>query len=161
MGLADLDAVMVLEQASHSHPWTRGNFSDSLKGGFHIPLLLRGDVLLGYFVAMPGVDEVHLLNVTVAPGLRRQGLGRVLMAALEWWARRLPALQIWLEVRRSNGAAQALYRDIGYEEVAWRRNYYPLDGQQREDALVMRKLLPYDAPDDVPDAYQAQVGAGT
>ena len=67
--LARLDAVLAVEQRAYSHPWTRGNFTDALASGYQAQVLMAGDHLLGYFVAMMGVDEVHLLNITVAPAM--------------------------------------------------------------------------------------------
>ncbi|HYE40526.1 MAG TPA: ribosomal-protein-alanine N-acetyltransferase, partial [Ramlibacter sp.] len=49
---ARLDAVVAIEQRAYEHPWTRGNFADSLRSGYQAQLLCAGDVVLGYFVAM-------------------------------------------------------------------------------------------------------------
>ncbi|WP_238946413.1 ribosomal protein S18-alanine N-acetyltransferase [Vandammella animalimorsus] len=141
MALDDLDAVLPIEQASHSHPWSRGNFADSIATGFYMPCLWQEQRLLGYLVAMPGVDEAHLLNLTVAPACRGLGLGRLLLQALEFWALRQRATQLWLEVRQGNARAQAVYAAAGYQSIAVRKHYYPLDGQQREHAIVMCKSL--------------------
>ncbi|WP_238945314.1 ribosomal protein S18-alanine N-acetyltransferase [Allofranklinella schreckenbergeri] len=140
----DLDQVMTLEQASHSHPWSRGNFADSLATGCYMPTLWQQGPqcrLLGYLVAMPGVEEAHLLTLTVAAACRGQGLGQLLMQAMHTWAQQQGATQVWLEVRESNLAAQALYARLGYEPIAVRKNYYPLEGNAREHALIMRKRL--------------------
>ena len=102
-----LDTVMAVEQRAYAHPWTRGNFQDALAHGYQVQLLLGGDQLLGYFVAMPGVDEVHLLNLTVAPEFQRQGWAQVLLDALQLWARSRNAQWLWLEVRKSNLRAQS------------------------------------------------------
>jgi ribosomal-protein-alanine N-acetyltransferase len=133
---ATLDAVVAIERAAYAHPWTRGNFSDSLKSGYQAQLLCAGDTLLGYFVAMKGVDEVHLLNITVAPSCQGQGWGRVMLDALAIWARGQGAQWLWLEVRNSNARAQQVYLRYGYRRVGDRKNYYPADGG-REDAIVM------------------------
>jgi len=49
--------------------------------------------------------------------------------------------QLWLEVRIGNTAARLLYRRIGFLESGLRRNYYPMAGGQREDALLMSLQL--------------------
>ena len=77
-----LDWLMQVEQQAYSHPWTRGNFLDALASGYETRLLRQGDELLGYFVAMRGVDETHLLNLTVAPAHQRQGWARRLLDRL-------------------------------------------------------------------------------
>lgn len=136
-----LDAVMAIEQAAYAHPWTQGNFADSLRAGYQAQLLVAGDTLIGYFVAMKGVDEVHLLNITVAPSLQGQGWGRVMLDALATWARGQGAQWLWLEVRQSNVRAQRLYERQGYRQVGKRKGYYPAAEGRREDAIVMSLML--------------------
>lgn len=140
MSEARLDEVVAIERRAYGHPWTRGNFADSLKSGYQAQLLCAGDVLLGYFVAMQGVDEVHLLNITVAPEYQGQGWGRVMLDALALWSRAQGAQWLWLEVRTSNTRAQQVYLRYGYRRVGERRNYYPAD-HGREDAIVMSYKL--------------------
>lgn len=133
---ARLDEVVAIERAAYGHPWTRGNFSDSLRSGYQAQLLCAGATLLGYFVAMKGVDEVHLLNITVAPEFQGHGWGRIMLDALAIWSRGQGAQWLWLEVRTSNTRAQQVYQHYGYRRVGERKNYYPAD-QGREDAIVM------------------------
>ncbi len=132
-----LDAVMAVESVAYPHPWTRGNFEDSLRAGYHGQLLLAGEALVGYYVAMKGVDEVHLLNITVAPDLQGQGWGRALLDALAVWSRLQGAQWLWLEVRVSNEPAQRLYERYGFRRVGLRKGYYPAGAGRREDAIVM------------------------
>lgn len=139
------DAVARVEQVAYEHPWTPGNFADSLQAGYQMQLLSAGPVtrreLLGYFVAMQGVDEVHLLNITVAPAYQGQGWARLLLDALVLWSRGQGALCLWLEVRLSNLHALAVYRHYGFCQVGTRRSYYPAARGQREDAVVMSLAL--------------------
>ena len=95
------------------------------------------DHLLGYFVAMEGVQEVHLLNITVAPEHQRQGWARLMLDALCVWSRGRGAQWLWLEVRKSNTRAADVYRRYGFKQVGERKNYYPDRQGKREDALVM------------------------
>lgn len=138
---ARLDEVLAIEQAAYAQPWSRGNFADSLRSGYQAQLLTADDTILGYFVAMKGVDEVHLLNITVAPAQQAQGWGRVMLDALAIWARGQAAQWLWLEVRISNGRAQQIYERHGYRRVGVRKGYYPAAGGQREDAVVMSLKL--------------------
>lgn len=135
----DVDAVMAVEVTAYSHPWTRGNFADAIRAGYLSELRLQpeGLGLVGYWVAMPGVEELHLLNLTVSPPCQRAGHGRALLARLVQAARARRDRLLWLEVRQSNAPARALYRADGFEEVGVRRGYYPAD-RGREDAVVMR-----------------------
>lgn len=139
------DAVLRAEQSVYAHPWTRGNFSDSLKAGYQALVLTGGSgpsaELLGYFVAMQGVDEVHLLNITVAPAHQRQGWARVMLDALALWSRGQGAQWLWLEVRVSNLRAKAVYECYGFRHVGTRRQYYPAANATREDAVVMSLAL--------------------
>ncbi len=142
---AALEAVLRVENSAYEHPWSQGNFTDSLNAGYHARLLCGGAMpdaeLLGYFVAMKGVDEVHLLNITVAPTHQRQGWARVMLDALALWSRGQGAQWLWLEVRLSNARAKLVYEQYGFRHVGTRRNYYPAEGGQREDAIVMSLAL--------------------
>ncbi len=138
---AQLDEVLQVEQRAYPHPWTRGNFQDAIRSAYHARLLRGGGELLGYFVAMKGVDEVHLLNLTVAPERQRQGWARVMLDELAAWARGQQAQWLWLEVRQSNARAIAVYETHGYRRVGVRKNYYPDGHGRREDAVVMSLRL--------------------
>ncbi|MDP3309353.1 MAG: ribosomal protein S18-alanine N-acetyltransferase [Polaromonas sp.] len=141
MAASWFEAVLRVENSAYDHPWSRGNFSDSLNAGYQAQVLTGGaegaSELLGYFVAMMGVDEVHLLNITVAPEHQRQGWARVMLDALVLWSRGQGALWLWLEVRVSNERARAVYEHYGFRHVGTRRQYYPAANGQREDAVVM------------------------
>lgn len=136
-----LDAVLAIELSAYAHPWTRANFTDSLCAGYQAQLLSVNGEVLGYFVAMKGVDEVHLLNITVAPALQGQGWGQVMLDALALWARGQGAQWLWLEVRASNSRALQIYEHQGYRRVGERKNYYPAVLGQREDAVLMSLKL--------------------
>jgi len=136
-----LPAVLAVEQSVYSHPWTRGNFTDTLAAGHQALCLLGGDELIGYFVAMRGFEEVHLLNITVARAHQRQGWALVLLDALVLWSRAQGAQWLWLEVRASNTRAQQIYLKRGFARVGLRKAYYPAGHGLREDAVVMNLRL--------------------
>lgn len=142
MRSADLEQVLTVEQHAYSFPWTRGNFIDSLAAGYLAELLVdEHDRLIGYFVAMLGVDELHLLNLTVAPAHQRQGHACTLLDVLEQRCLDHRASALWLEVRASNDRARQVYRRRGLAEVGLRRNYYPAAHGTREDAIVMSLVV--------------------
>jgi ribosomal-protein-alanine N-acetyltransferase len=141
LSLARLDEVLAIEAQAHPHPWSRRQFTDALASGYRIDLLLGGDQVLGYFVAMRGVEEAHLLNLTVAPAFQRQGWGQILLDALALWARGQGLQWLWLEVRMGNDRARAVYQANGFQQVGLRKRYYPAAGDAREDALVMSRAL--------------------
>lgn len=140
MCLEDLDKVMASELKIYSHPWTLGNFRDSLNAGYSCWVYEYGESLIGYGLVMLAAGEAHLLNVGVAKEWQRQGMGRKLMQHLIKVAREYQAEFMFLEVRPSNIPAIRLYEDIGFNEMAIRKNYYPAHNG-REDAVLMGMTL--------------------
>lgn len=135
---SDLDRVVAVEQTVYSHPWTLGNFKDALKSGYAAFKLEAGEHLIGYLVAMQVIDEVHLLNITVAPAFQRQGWAHAMLQFLNLWSLQKEAQCLWLEVRQSNERALKLYKAFGFEQVGLRKDYYPESRTSRESAVVMR-----------------------
>lgn len=135
----DLARVQEIEQASFSTPWK----DETFRG-----LLRRSDTdlvgaesegrLVGYAITWTVADQAELGNVAVAPEARGRGIGRALVEAVVERVGRRGAKECFLEVRESNGTAQALYRSMGFEAVGRRRAYY---AAPVEDALVMRLLI--------------------
>ncbi|MGJ8618970.1 MAG: ribosomal protein S18-alanine N-acetyltransferase [Methylophilaceae bacterium] len=136
----DLDAVMLIEPTIYSHPWTRGNFLDSLHAGYHAWVMTQGDEVIGYAVLMIVLDEAQLLNLSIATSFQKQGLGSALLNHVMTQAVSLEADYMFLEVRASNVAAIALYQRVGFKQVSVRRGYYPAD-PGREDAIIMRSVF--------------------
>jgi [ribosomal protein S18]-alanine N-acetyltransferase len=142
MHVRHLDVVMAIETRAYAFPWSRGNFAGSLAAG-HPAWVLHNTTgeMLGYMVAMQGVDEMHLLNITVAFDEQGRGHARYLMNALIDHCRAVQAHQLWLEVRISNTHARSIYQHCGFVEISVRKGYYPAAQQQREDATVMSLLI--------------------
>jgi ribosomal-protein-alanine N-acetyltransferase len=134
---SDLDAVLAIEQSVHAHPWTRGMFSDALASGYLCKIFESAGEMLGYVVLMPAVDEMHLLDISIAAAQQRRGLGRSLLDEAKQLARDIKMQRMLLEVRPSNAAAIALYRAAGFSEIGRRRGYYVAENNTREDAIVM------------------------
>ena len=135
-----LDDIVAIERVVHVHPWSRGNFADSITSGYHCWVAHRDSALVGYGVVMIGAGEAHLLNLSVAPDWQRQGIGAELTRFFVKLAADYGADRIYLEVRPSNAAARALYAAHGFAEIGVRRDYYPTAGG-REDAVVMELSL--------------------
>lgn len=138
---SDLAQVMEIERASYEFPWTEGIFRDCLRVGYSAWVVTNtiGE-LLGYALMTMAVGEAHVLNVCVAPDARRSGLARYLMDHLQRIARAAEVEDMFLEVRRSNAPAIALYLSLGFRQVGVRKGYYPAR-QGREDALVLSLAL--------------------
>jgi ribosomal-protein-alanine N-acetyltransferase len=140
----DVSRIMEIEKEGFLHPWSRELIEREL-GHAWSQLLLACEAgpegeerVLGYIVFWLVHDEVHVLNVATSLEARRRGVGRALMAAAEEAGKARGARVSTLEVRRSNVAALALYRAIGYRQVGIRPNYY---AEEQEDAIVMVKTL--------------------
>ncbi len=140
MEFADLDAVELIERSVYTHPWTRGNFADSIDAGYHCHVMECEGALAGYAVMMIAAGEAHLLNLSIAAPLQRRGLGSELLRFGIKLARDAGAQTIYLEVRASNAAARALYARHGFSGIGMRRDYYP-DDTGREHAVTMEKKL--------------------
>ena len=144
MSLEDLDRVMEIEKDGFAHPWSADllrremvhDWSTILLatvtriGPGHLPM----EAVVGFVVYWLVHDELHILNIATAVEERRRGVGGALMEEAARRARVAGAVLATLEVRRSNTAAIALYRRLGYRQVGVRPNYYVDEG---EDAIVM------------------------
>lgn len=144
MALEDLERVMEIEKDGFAHPWSMDLLRREMVHDWSTILVAtstrRGpagspsEVIAGFVVYWLVHDELHVLNIATAVEERRHGVGRALMDEAAARARKAGAVLATLEVRRSNAAALALYRDLGYRQVGIRPNYYADEG---EDAIVM------------------------
>ena len=124
MTVAELNAVVLIEAEAYDFPWTRGNFIDSLAAGYLARLLRNNEGrVAGYFVAMKGVEEMHLLNLTVASAEQGRGHARCMLDELAALCTTMHARQLYLR--------------YGFRHVGVRRGYYPALQNRREDAAVM------------------------
>jgi ribosomal-protein-alanine N-acetyltransferase len=132
----DLEAMLHIEAASFTHPWTREMFQAELLPEISLVLVARSDddAVLGYVCGAIVEGAFHISNVAVDPRVRRQGVGKTLVRSALAQASRQGAVSATLEVRASNLTAQALYQEFGFSVVGRRRRYYtgPV-----EDGLIM------------------------
>src|SRR5688572_30276534 len=140
MSEADLDTVMAIENVIYTHPWTRGNFVDSLQTGGHCWIMEYNGALAGYAVIMTGAGEAHLLNLSISAAWQQRGFGRKFLMYLIDFINKIKVSMLFLEVRVSNAAARALYAQAGFREIGVRRGYYPAHAG-REDAIVLEYRL--------------------
>ncbi|MFQ5480712.1 MAG: ribosomal protein S18-alanine N-acetyltransferase [Thermodesulfobacteriota bacterium] len=139
---ADLDEVVSIESASFTMPWTRDQFEREIENPVSHPYALHvegddGTLELGaYIIFWIVYDEAHILDLAVAPGLRRQGMATWLFKRVIAIFREAYVAGAFLEVRKSNSAAIRLYRNFGFKESYERKRYYG-----DEDALVMTLIL--------------------
>jgi len=144
----DLDAVLEIEQASYTTPWSRAMFGVELgkPGSLALGAYIADGALVGYAVVSRYVDAWHVMNVAVAPAYRRRGIARVLLERLFEITKDDPRRGHTLEVRVSNAEAIRLYERLGFERRGIRRGYYT---DNREDALIMWRDAPSDGDAEV------------
>lgn len=135
--VAEIDAVLAIEDRSFTNPWTRDMYLAELANEGVSFLFLardaRGDVI-GFCSFWHVVDELHINNLAVDPAHRRHGVGAALITRVLEEAGRLGAKRVLLEVRRSNLGARRLYERFGFTIAGVRRDYYT---HPVEDALVL------------------------
>lgn len=136
MNPEDLSVVVAIEQQNFTHPWTHGNFMDSLQAGHSAWVVEQSNEIIAYAVLMLVLDEVHLLDISVKAPYQKQGVGRRLLEHLMETGRSHGGANMFLEVRVSNTSAISLYEQMGFNEMGIRRNYYPSQ-HGREDAVLM------------------------
>lgn len=137
---ADIDRVMEVEQTSYEFPWTTEIFRDCLRVGYHCPLLVCDQEIVGYAIFSMAVGEAHLLNLCVRRDRQGQGHGSRLLDHVLDNATRAGCIDLFLEVRPSNQAALSLYRRFGFRSIGTRPEYYRCQ-TGREDAFVLTTSL--------------------
>jgi tRNA threonylcarbamoyladenosine biosynthesis protein TsaB len=144
MAPAHLDDVVAIERSVQAFPWTRGNFADGLEAGYSAWVVRQRNQTVGFCMTLFAPDVAHVLVIAVKPAHQNQGAGTLLLNRCEREARARGLSALMLEVRPSNVNALTFYRNLGFRQIAMRRDYYPAAGGEREDACVMQKRL--DAP---------------
>lgn len=141
---SDLPAILAIERASFTDPWSRSSFTAILEQPrvyFAVALDAAG-VLLGYVVAWFVLDEAELANLAVATDARGRGVGTLLLKGALSAVDARGSASMYLEVRASNVSALALYTSHGFVEISRRKSYYK---KPVEDALVLRRTTTPDA----------------
>lgn len=137
---ADASRLAVLERRSFTDPWSEASFLEVLTLPGTVALIGEVDgVAVGYFLAREILGSAELLNLAVTPERRRRGIGQALLEAGLAAVRSRGGREVFLEVRASNAAAQALYLGHGFRPAGRRRGYYQ---RPSEDALVLHLALP-------------------
>jgi ribosomal-protein-alanine N-acetyltransferase len=135
----DVDSILQIERTSYTHPWSEAILKDCIKPGYEIWVLHQpGDraEIMGYGVISVAVGEAHLLNLCISSDVRGQGFGAFLLSHLMSRGMLLNADTMFLEVRETNKSAISLYSKVGFNEIGFRKGYYPTH-QGVESAIVM------------------------
>ena len=135
MTLAEVDGVHAIEEATFPRPWTREDFVKEMTQNACARYLVaeQAGEIVGFAGAWIVLDEAHITNIAVARARRGQGVGKALTRGLLQYAANLGVVYATLEVRRSNGVAQGLYKGLGFVYVGLRKRYYEDNG---EDAFI-------------------------
>lgn len=128
--------VVAIERTVFTTPWTREMFRQEVRGlfGSRATVAVDGTRVAGYQVAWFIEDEVHLVNIAVAPPYQKRRIGALLLTDLIEEALQTDKVIITLEVRASNLSAQAFYRRFFFRTIGVRKGYY---SDNREDAMLM------------------------
>lgn len=136
--IADVPALLRIELATQPSPWSREIFEKCLAGAGCEGWGVECDgALVGFvFFSLKPIGEAHLFNLCVDPIFQRRGLGAQLLQCAISKAKLAKSEVMFLEVRRSNKPAIALYLRYGFVQVGKRKNYYPSVEGFREDAIT-------------------------
>ena len=135
----DLPQLFELNRQALPEHWSFEGLQQALKNDFDLLVCMDGDTLAGYLLSSDVLDEVHIMQIAVAPDYRRRGIGETLSRNL---IAGKPGMSLFLEVRASNRAAQTLYEKLGFTRSGMRKGYYvpKTVGEAREDAVLMSYL---------------------
>lgn len=140
----DIDVLMPIEIACHSHPWTKKTLLSCIGGRyFGEQLCPKGSVssnpnIIGFYIGEYIAGEATLMDICVLPTEQGKGFGKILLTRFLAQAKERGAEKVFLEVRAKNIAAQMLYLNAGFIEINRRTGYYPSSsGFGYEDAIVM------------------------
>lgn len=139
--LADLDALVSLEESCFSVPWSKKNFEAELQGNvFSRILVIPGSKeqqeipLLAYCCVWVIFEEIRFLNLAVHPHFRGQGLAKQVILQALCIGNAQGCCRGMLEVRNSNQVAKRLYESFEFKEYGRRTSYYT---NPNEDAILM------------------------
>ena len=142
---ADLDGVIEIERSLELAPhWPRSAWFSALDEHTNphrialVAVNLSSHAIAAFAVTSLLPPQAELEIVAVAPEFQRQGLARLLFAALKNELQARHVTEVSLEVRASNGPALALYKQLGFEETARRPRYY---ADPIEDAVLLSLRL--------------------
>lgn len=140
--ITDVEKLMPIENACHSHPWTVKTFTSCIGGRYFGEYVLVDANIVGFYIADYVAGEATLMDICVDPTQQGNGFGKALLKQFLLQAKQQSAEKIWLEVRAKNISAQMLYINSGFIETGRRTGYYPSAvGFGYEDAIVMSLTL--------------------
>ena len=137
---SDFDRLYEIEQQAHLVPWSFGTLKNNQDERYLNLKLIENNQIIGFAICQTVSDEATLFNIAIVPSHQGNGLGKLLLNELIIQLKEKGVQTLWLEVRESN-PARFLYKNIGFNEVDIRKNYYPKPSGGRENAVVMACYL--------------------
>lgn len=135
-----LDQLMTIENACHSHPWSEKTMKSCIGGRYFGYLASKDKKAIGFYIGEYIAEEATLMDICVAPENQGKGYGKQLLEHFIESAKQRGATTLFLEVRVSNLSALMLYINQGFIEINRRTGYYP-SAVGYEDGIVMKKAL--------------------
>ncbi|HEM5235110.1 TPA: ribosomal protein S18-alanine N-acetyltransferase [Streptococcus suis] len=124
--------LAVMESVYETSPWTLEQIASSMSSQDEdYYLAYKGQELVGFLAVQTVLDEMEILQIAVKADFQRLGIASQLMADVMDWDG-----DIFLEVRESNSAAQALYTRQHFTKIGKRKDYYR---NPVEDAVIMKR----------------------
>ncbi len=140
MKMADVPSVFAIEVRAYEFPWSKSLFEQALSSTKKCVVLEENELIIGYAIVSYVVGEAELLNICIDPQQQGKQFGKSLLKYVIQLAQENKNYEMYLEVRASNVAAQALYLKHDFNEIGRRKNYYP-NKNGREDAILMARSL--------------------
>lgn len=141
--IADAAVVAGLSDAAAAEPWSAAAVARilALPGSWGQLAVTRDGLPAGFLIGRTAADESEIINLVVATGVRRRGVGRALVAAALESARRAGSSAIFLEVAEDNVGGRALYESMSFRPVGRRPHYYGRNGGNFIDAIIMKREI--------------------
>src|SRR5208283_1548413 len=131
----DVPLITEIEKTSYTMPWSDTSFLSEVYSRHSMTRVaeINGNIV-AYVCIKQVADEGVLMNLTVHPDYRRQGIANMIFCNAMEDLRTNGCRFIFLEVRISNIAAKKLYEKLNFKVIGTRKDYYL---RPTEDALVM------------------------
>lgn len=131
-----IDALMEVELACHSFPWSRNTMKSCLGGRYFNLAAFVDTTLVAFYIGEQAGPDYTLMDICVHPRVQRKGLAKQLLQHFMAHCEARKAENLFLEVRESNYGAIKLYEQAGFIEMGIRKNYYPT-ATGHENAILM------------------------
>ena len=129
----DIPTIMILEKELFSTVWEEEMFIEEIEKKYSYVLEIKNEII-GYICGWKLLDEFNITNIAIATDFQRKGFGKVLVKFLMSKLLDENCFKFYLEVRKSNLAANKLYEMMGFSIIGSRKNYYH---SPKEDALIL------------------------